>query len=92
MTQRSDELTIGELIDRKRSEGYDAEFEAMLARKWRCNICGHETTIRGLEWSVRPGGSLHEMICTSCGSADEIDPVDPTPELSVIAGGKAEPA
>lgn len=88
-----DELTIGELIERKRAKGDDAEFEAMLARKWRCNICGHETTIRGLEWSVRPDGSLHEMICTSCGSADEIDPVDPkAPELSVIEGGKAGPA
>lgn len=90
MTQR--EPTIGELIERKRAEGYDAKFEALLARKWRCNICGHETTIRKLEFSVRADGSLDQMICVSCGSADEIDPVRPDPDLAVVEGGKPRTA
>jgi hypothetical protein len=79
----SDE-TIEEIIARKRAAGYDAKFEALLARKWRCPHCQHETTI--LKVVLPLGEPDRDPLCPAC-EQEGIEPVDPRPEMTVIAGG-----
>lgn len=80
------EETIGELIAKKRAAGYDAEFEARLARIWLCPHCQHRTTILGVLIPV--GDPDRDMACPLC-EREGISPVDTdAPDLSVVAGGK----
>lgn len=44
---KNKEPTVGDLVAKKREiDGYDPEFEALLAEKYRCPQCGHEATIQ----------------------------------------------
>lgn len=81
-----DDTTIAELIARKRAAGYDAEFEALMARQWLCNKCGHQTTISHVLIPV--GDPDKDLTCPAC-LCDDIHPRDDEPpNLTVVTGGK----
>ena len=80
--------TLKELIAKKRdAEGYDPEFEALLARQWQCPHCLHRCTI--LQVLVPIGDPKREMACPKC-KCEGIEPLETeAPDLTIIAGGKS---
>lgn len=77
-----DDVTPGELIRRKRARGYDAEFEALLARRWLCAACTGTSTVLEHVW-------INGLPCCPHCDLPEIDPVEPaSPALTVVPGGK----
>jgi len=78
--------TIEELVRRKRAAGYDPNFEALMAKRWKCPHCGRVATI--LEVLV-PIDNAGDFACPRC-EAEGIEPIEPVaPLLDVVAGGKS---
>lgn len=79
------EETIAELIAKKRAAGYDAEFEARLARRWECPHCRHRCTILQV---LIPVGGDGEMACPECKREGISIIKTDVPDLKSVVGGK----
>jgi hypothetical protein len=77
---------IAALIAAKRKIGYDAELEAILARRWRCPHCKQFSTIDKIEIPIGDPDRLPH--CVTCGE-EGIAPVDTEARLDVRDGGKS---
>lgn len=78
--------TIDNLIKRHRQLGYDAKFEAILARRWRCPHCKQFATISEIEIPIGDQSRLPR--CVTCGE-EGIAPIDGKPSLKTRDGGKS---
>lgn len=79
------EVTIGEIVHRRRQKGHDPVLELLLAKKWDCPHCGHVTTFFGTVMDVGTGA----IFCPVC-DKQGISPTETgSPELAVISGGAA---
>lgn len=84
--RQPDSDTIDTLIKRRRQLGYDAKFEAILARQWRCPHCKQFATISEIEIPIGDQSRLPR--CITCGE-EGIAPIDGKPSLKTRDGGKS---
>jgi hypothetical protein len=80
------DVKIAALIAAKRKIGYDAKFEAILARRWRCPHCKQFATIDKVELPIGEPDRL--PCCAVCGE-EGIAPVDTDAKFGVRDGGKS---
>lgn len=59
------EPDIADLINAKRADGFDGEFEALMRQPWYCPHCKSSKTI--LETMIPYGHPEHEPACRDCG-------------------------
>lgn len=83
--RKTPDAKIGALIAAKRKLGYDAELEAILARRWRCPHCKQFSTVDKVEIQINGGELFRCKVCHEEGIA----PVATDARLEARDGGKS---